>query len=776
MFSDENGDGVNDEYYLFEPGVEFHADTRFPPMVEFADGFSKNDMLGKEFTFDEGVFFAGDPVFPAGQKIKPGVMWDEPPTFEAGVDIDPGLALPTGTTFSPDLQLPAFVAAPYGLVLAPVTCADTECIPDPDAYLEPGELLPPGVDPPPVVNFITATNSTFANPGLGFEMAFDTVAKDGKVSVDLQDPVTVPGTTPGTTEGQRSMAAADGNAYQNVGSIIDVSVSTAEATGAMTVTLPYDDSILGDVAEENVVLLHYTDGKWVTVENITIDKINNKVSGTVTSLSPFTVGTQTATTSTGGGGTGYSGAGTSGTGNTGGGGGISFIPSEEPRSGYPPFKIWNVNYDTCDSNMVTIEVGPNYDQMKVIVQTPDGISVAQKADIQPYADKTIFVVPLIADSGLLNVSAVAYSGHLEIIASSINTSISGCSGIISEESGSQIIIPSITTSEKQFQKPDNFITKQQCPIGTVFSDGTCSVETIQDQPIVTQFAIILLLVLFSLFLSLFAVGWRQRKRKEIIQSQLLFETEEELEKETQTTKIELPKFVFPELKEKESNFEKLQRAHREEQIQNKLRLLESQLDDYTSEEIQIRKNLLALLKSQLDDYTSEEIQIRKNLSVLLVLSRLSLVSVHLPFLPKPLKALPAPIKIKRVMSTEHKAKIASARLGRKQSEETKQKIAKSRIGRVMSTEHKAKIASARLGRKQSEETKQKIASARLGRKQSEETKQKIAKSRIGIKKKSNVVKSSEKRKFTTKELEDKQKELDELIRRYDILGDDDETT
>jgi hypothetical protein len=72
------------------------------------------------------------------------------------------------------------------------------------------------------------------------------------------------------------MAAADGNAYQNVGSIIDVSVSTAEATGAMTVTLPYDESILGDVAEEDVVLLHYTGGKWVTVENITIDNVKIK--------------------------------------------------------------------------------------------------------------------------------------------------------------------------------------------------------------------------------------------------------------------------------------------------------------------------------------------------------------------------------------------------------------------------------------------------------------------------------------------------------------------
>ena len=97
--------------------------------------------------------------------------------------------------------MPSFVAAPYGMLLETITCSDADCVPDPDAYLEPGELLPPGIDPPPVVNFITASNKTFANPGLGFEMEFDTVAKDGKVSVDLKDPATVPGTSPGSTVG-----------------------------------------------------------------------------------------------------------------------------------------------------------------------------------------------------------------------------------------------------------------------------------------------------------------------------------------------------------------------------------------------------------------------------------------------------------------------------------------------------------------------------------------------------------------------------------------------
>ena len=148
-------------------------------------------------------------------------------------------------------------------------------------------------------------------------MKFDTVAKDGKVSVDLQDPVTVPGTSPGSAEGKRAMTSG-GDTYENVGSIIDVSVSTAEATGAMTVTLPYDETALAGIPEDEVVLLHYTGGQWVTVENITIDKINNKVSGTVTSLSPFTVGTQSSTVSTGGVSTGGTTAG-QGSGGSGGG-------------------------------------------------------------------------------------------------------------------------------------------------------------------------------------------------------------------------------------------------------------------------------------------------------------------------------------------------------------------------------------------------------------------------------------------------------------------------
>ena len=74
----------------------------------------------------------------------------------------------------------------------------------------------------------------------------------------------------------------------------------------------------------------------------------------------------------------------------------------------------------------------------------------------------------------------------------------------------------------------------------------------------------------------------------------------------------------------------------------------------------------------------------------------------------------------------------------------------------MSDEHKAKIAAARRGKIQTEETKQKIAESRTGRKMSESTKQRISKSK----------------KTKKNEAGEKKVELDESIRRYNIISDE----
>ena len=696
MFSDADNDGVNDEYYLFEPGIEFAADTRFPPMIEFADGFSKNDMLGKTFTFDEGVFFAGDPIFPPGQKIKPGVMWDEPPTFEAGVNIDPGLALPLNTKFSENLELPAFVATPYGMLLAPVTCEDEHCIPDESAYLEPGELLPPGVDPAPVVNFITNTNKTFANPGLGFEMAFDKVAKDGKVNVDLQDPVSVPATSPGDTPGQRAMTSGTG-IFQNVGSIIDVSVDTASATGAMTVTLPYDESTLGAVSEDDIVLLHYTGGQWVTVDNITVDKENNKVSGTVDSLSPFTVGKQTGTVSSGGTGSGSDGGGGGG---GGGGGAVTNTDESARKLGYPPLNIIEVSYDTY-ANTARVVVSPEYEVMDVVIKTSTGIETASKVASHPILNQATFEVQLLADRGPLQVSATAFVKSIVIEATPVITTISAGATIIRPEE--DVRPPVVITPDEEFQKPDQFITEKQCVTGTSLIDGKCVPQTLQEQPPVMQFAVILFLVLLAIGLLL-AVNQRRRLRREIVSSQLQYEMEDEVIKPPVMPDVLPPSARLPELVEEEPELIKLlQTLNAQEAIQKELHNLESQLLEHVKEESQIRERLTILLQ--------------------LVEIRVHLVE---PLLLQQLKSLPAP---RRTYKKKRK---------------------------VLSVEHKAKIAAARMGKKQSEETKQKIAESRTGRKMSESTKQRISKS-----------------KKTRKDKKDGEKvELDELIKRYNIISDE----
>ena len=74
----------------------------------------------------------------------------------------------------------------------------------------------------------------------------------------------------------------------------------------------------------------------------------------------------------------------------------------------------------------------------------------------------------------------------------------------------------------------------------------------------------------------------------------------------------------------------------------------------------------------------------------------------------------------------------------------------------MSDEHKAKIAAARRGKKQTEETKKKIAESRTDRKMSESTKQRISKSKRARKDR----------------IDERKAELDELIRRYNVVSDD----
>ena len=344
--------------------------------------------------------------------------------------------------------------------------------------------------------------------------------------------------------------------------------------------------------------------------------------------------------------------------------------------------------------------------MDVVVKTSSGFEIATKVGTHPVYNRATYEAQLFSDGGPLQVSATAYSGPVVIEAIPVVATISaGNARIVPQEEGQtpKIIKPSESIKQsEEFQKPDDFISEKQCPIGTNLVDGKCVIQTLQDQPLVLQFTVILLLLLLTVGLLL-AIGIRRRKEKQIVASQLLFETKDEVIKpprviEEQPSEIRLQKII-----EEESNLVKiLESLQTQEKIQKQLHLLETQLLEHVTEEAEIRKRLAILLQI---------VEIRIKL-------------VH-PLLPQ-LKSLPVP---KRTYKKKRK---------------------------VLSVEHKAKIAAARKGKKQTQETKQKIAESRTGKKMSESTKQKISKAKKVQKSRSDA----------------KTDELDELIRRYNVIADE----
>ena len=401
-------------------------------------------------------------------------------------------------------------------------------------------------------------------------------------------------------------------------------------------------------------------------------------------------------------------------------------------------------YDT-DSDIIKVVVGPEYDRMDVVIRTSMGSSIATKMMSDPILNQATYEGQLLVDSGPLQISAKAYEGPIVIEATPVLAAISAGTIMIKPEEerpGTITIAPKVITPPKiitppdEFQKPDGFITEKQCPLGTGLVDGKCVPGTLQEQPLPIQFAVILLLVLLAIGLLL-AVRLRTRVRREIVAIHLVVEREKELIKPSSMPDAFTSPIRPPRLVEEESNLIKLlQVLHTQEVIQKELHLLETQLLEHVNEEAEIRKRL----------------------SILLQLIEIMIHLIH-PLLPQ-LKPLPAPKrtykKKRKVLSVEHKTKIAVARKGKKQTEETKLKIAESSTGRKMSDEHKAKIASARRGKKQTEETRLKIAESSTGRKMSESTKQRISKSK----------------KMQKNKVDEKSAELDELIRRYNIVSDE----
>jgi len=72
-------------------------------------------------------------------------------------------------------------------------------------------------------------------------------------------------------------------------------MGTAAATGTMDITLEYDESnIPSGQTETDIEFLHYVNGAWKAEDTCTQDTTNNKITCTVSSLSPVGLGSPSA--------------------------------------------------------------------------------------------------------------------------------------------------------------------------------------------------------------------------------------------------------------------------------------------------------------------------------------------------------------------------------------------------------------------------------------------------------------------------------------------------
>ncbi len=319
-------------------------------------------------------------------------------------------------------------------------------------------------------------------------------------------------------------------------------------------------------------------------------------------------------------------------------------PTGTPSAGAggqePYLKIWEVKANTCDETL-EILVGPKIPGVNVSIHTELDSYTAQKAYLQPLTGKWVYTAPLMVDSGSIKIGASAYAGQSVIYAESSNVIINECNPITY----------AIELFEKGLEAEGigtRGVVKQP-------NEETTGLPGFID-PVLIQFVTILfLLMLGILYYSSLIRNSRREEEKPVIVSgkTILVEPEEK----------KVPTIIPPLLKEeRKPEISELLEILSEQQVtEQKLRLLERQLSEILSEEIQTKGELILVLE--------------------IILFR---IRPQLPALEF--------FKPKKRLTPGHKAKDCSKKR-KEEDREEKAKIAVSMKGRKMSEEHKAKIAS-----------------------------------------------------------------------------------
>ena len=266
--------------------------TIFGECADFSGGLVKDGLVAGKITiantYDECTMFAAEQEFTVPQNFEKYNHFSDTTIFSVGQTFKEGTTFGPGSIFTVGQELPAGTIPSQGVIMNAVTCSDTACVPDAEDVIAPGEKFEAGIDPAATFHNVRSNDKTFEIDGLGLTMTFDTVSTNGTIKADLLDPASVSGAS--LNGDTLTMTLNDGSEKQSIGNVIELATDTASVSGNITITLPYQQSELGDIAEDTLTAFHYVGGQWKKESNCTVDTAANTVTCTVSSLSPFSVG------------------------------------------------------------------------------------------------------------------------------------------------------------------------------------------------------------------------------------------------------------------------------------------------------------------------------------------------------------------------------------------------------------------------------------------------------------------------------------------------------
>ena len=413
------GDGSG---IVFSTGIP----ATFGECADFSGGLVKDGLVAGKITiantYDECTMFAAKQEFTVFQNFEKYNHFNDSTIFSADQTFKEGTTFGPGSIFTVGQELPVGTIPSQGVIMSAFTCPDTACVPDPDNVIAPGEKFASGIDPAATFDIVRSDSKTLEIDGLGLTMIFDDVSTDGTIKADLKDPATVPNTT---LDGDTlTMTMVDGTEKQSIGNVIELSADTANISGHITVTLPYQQSEVPDGIDESTLrILHYVNSNWNEEESCTVDTDANTVTCDVSSLSPFAVGGGNSNSGSGGGGGNCDSKGIWGTNNS--------------------LRVYQVSHN-IESLQVTVNAYSTCGPISAIMKTSDQQSMLKLLTEQPLLDQNIVVYSGYLDPSDKKFRIIVENNHRSfdkifyIHDKSIISKYSGTTGYTSEQQGTPL--------------------------------------------------------------------------------------------------------------------------------------------------------------------------------------------------------------------------------------------------------------------------------------------------------------------------------------------------